>query len=118
MRIGAPRLRGEPMVSPFDPSDLLGFGPVTEPHGLRRAGEADFGIDFHGSQAPDIDFEPLVEERFAAACRRYHSFEWRRRTTSCRSGDPGGHFFQSLVGQLPAAAWVTRTGVWSARCGA
>src|SRR5512132_1573443 len=36
-------------------------------------GEADFGIDFLGSQEGDLDFEPLVEERFVAACRRDHA---------------------------------------------
>lgn len=35
-------------------------------------GEADFGLNFIGSQEPDIDFQPLLEERFVAACRRDH----------------------------------------------
>jgi DNA-binding transcriptional LysR family regulator len=48
---------------------------------LVARGEADFGIDFLGSQEPDIDFEPLVEERFVAACRRDHPLARRRRTT-------------------------------------
>ncbi|MBT9489489.1 MAG: LysR family transcriptional regulator [Rubrivivax sp.] len=35
-------------------------------------GEADFGINFIGAQEGDLTFEPLVEERFVAACRRDH----------------------------------------------
>ena len=35
-------------------------------------GEADFGINFVGAQEGDLDFEPLAEERFVAACRRDH----------------------------------------------
>jgi DNA-binding transcriptional LysR family regulator len=35
-------------------------------------GEADFGINFVGSQEGDLEFEPLAEERFVAACRRDH----------------------------------------------
>ena len=35
-------------------------------------GQADFGLNFIGSQEPDIDFQPLLEERFVAACRRAH----------------------------------------------
>jgi DNA-binding transcriptional LysR family regulator len=35
-------------------------------------GEADFGINFIGAQEGDIDFVPLMEERFVAACRRDH----------------------------------------------
>jgi DNA-binding transcriptional LysR family regulator len=31
--------------------------------------EADFGLNFVGSQEPDIEFKPLIEERFVAACR-------------------------------------------------
>ncbi len=34
--------------------------------------EADFGLNFIGAQEPDIEFEPLLEERFVAACRRDH----------------------------------------------
>ena len=44
-------------------------------------GEADFGIDFLGSQEGDLDFEPLVEERFVAACRRDHALARSRRVT-------------------------------------
>lgn len=41
--------------------------------------EADFGLNFIGSQEPDIDFHPLLEERFVAACRRDHPLAGRRR---------------------------------------
>jgi DNA-binding transcriptional LysR family regulator len=44
-------------------------------------GEADFGLNFIGSQEPDIDFEPLLEERFVAACRRDHPLARRRRVS-------------------------------------
>lgn len=46
-------------------------------------GEADFGLNFIGAQEADIVFEPLVTERFVAACRRDHplarsrSLTWR-----------------------------------------
>ena len=35
-------------------------------------GEADFGLNFIGAQEGDLDFSPLAEERFVAACRRDH----------------------------------------------
>lgn len=41
-------------------------------------GEADFGLNFIGSQEPDIDFHPLLEERFVAACRRDHPLARKR----------------------------------------
>ena len=40
--------------------------------------EADFGINFTGSQEPDIEFVPLLEERFVAACRRDHPLARKR----------------------------------------
>jgi DNA-binding transcriptional LysR family regulator len=43
--------------------------------------EADFGLNFIGSQEADIDFEPLLEERFVAACRRDHPLATRRKVT-------------------------------------
>lgn len=46
-------------------------------------GEADFGLNFIGSQEPDIAFQPLLEERFVAACRRDHALA-RRRSVSWR----------------------------------
>jgi DNA-binding transcriptional LysR family regulator len=44
-------------------------------------GEADFGLNFIGSQEADIDFLPLAQERFVAACRRDHPLARKRRTT-------------------------------------
>ena len=44
-------------------------------------GEADFGLNFMGSQEPDIEFKPLLEERFVAACRRDHPLARKRRVT-------------------------------------
>lgn len=40
--------------------------------------EADFGLNFIGSQEADIAFEPLLEERFVAACRRDHPLASKR----------------------------------------
>ena len=44
-------------------------------------GDADFGLNFIGSQEPEIDFQPLALERFVAACRRDHPLARRRRIT-------------------------------------
>ena len=44
-------------------------------------GEADFGLNFIGSQEPDIEFKPLLEERFVAACRRDHPLAKRRKVS-------------------------------------
>jgi len=44
-------------------------------------GEADFGLNFMGAQEGDLDFKPLVEERFVAACRRDHPIAKLRRIT-------------------------------------
>ena len=44
-------------------------------------GEADLGLNFVGSQEADIDFMPLREERFVAACRRDHPLARKRRVT-------------------------------------
>jgi DNA-binding transcriptional LysR family regulator len=43
--------------------------------------EADFGLNFIGSQEADILFEPLLEERFVAACRRDHPLARKRRVS-------------------------------------
>ena len=43
--------------------------------------EADFGLNFIGSQEADIVFEPLLEERFVAACRRDHPLARKRRVS-------------------------------------
>jgi DNA-binding transcriptional LysR family regulator len=42
-------------------------------------GDADFGLNFIGSQEPDIAFEPLIEERYVVACRRDHPLARRRK---------------------------------------
>lgn len=49
-------------------------------------GEADFGLDFVGAQEGELDFEPLVEERFVAACRRDHPIAKLRRVTWSQLG--------------------------------
>jgi len=41
-------------------------------------GESDFGLTFIGSSEPGIEFRPLLEERFVAACRRDHPLARRR----------------------------------------
>jgi DNA-binding transcriptional LysR family regulator len=44
-------------------------------------GEADFGVDFIGTQEPDIEFQPIYKEDFVAACRRDHPLARKRRAT-------------------------------------
>jgi DNA-binding transcriptional LysR family regulator len=44
-------------------------------------GEADFGINFIGAQEGDLDFQPLIEERFVAACRHDHPLAKLRRVS-------------------------------------
>lgn len=44
-------------------------------------GEADFGLNFVGGQEPAIEFSPLIEERFVAACRRDHPLAGKRRVS-------------------------------------
>lgn len=44
-------------------------------------GEADFGLNFIGAQEGELEFKPLVEERFVAACRRDHPMAKLRRVT-------------------------------------
>lgn len=44
-------------------------------------GEADFGLNFIGSSEPGIEFRPLLEERFVAACRRDHPLARLRKAT-------------------------------------
>lgn len=44
-------------------------------------GESDFGLNFMGGSEPDIDFQPLLEERFVAACRRDHPLAKLRQAT-------------------------------------
>lgn len=42
-------------------------------------GEADVGLTYIGSQEPDIEFEPLLEDPFVLACTRDHPLAKRRR---------------------------------------
>jgi DNA-binding transcriptional LysR family regulator len=56
-------------------------------------GEADFGLNFIGSQEPEIEFQPLLEERFVAACRRDHPLAKKRRVTWA---ELAGHDFISV----------------------
>lgn len=44
-------------------------------------GEADFGLNFMGAHEGDLDFEPLLEERFVVACRRDHPLAAMRRVS-------------------------------------
>ena len=44
-------------------------------------GEADFGLNFVGGKEHDIEFKPLLEERFVAACRRDHPLARKRRVS-------------------------------------
>ena len=44
-------------------------------------GEADFGINFVGSQEADIEFHRILVERFVAACRRDHPLAKRKKVT-------------------------------------
>jgi DNA-binding transcriptional LysR family regulator len=49
-------------------------------------GEADFGLNFIGAQEGELDFEPLVEERFVAACRRDHPIATMQRVSWAQLG--------------------------------
>jgi len=49
-------------------------------------GEADFGINFIGSQDPDVDFQPILEEPFVVVCRRDHSLTHKRSVTWAELG--------------------------------
>lgn len=40
--------------------------------------EADFGVNFIGTQEPEIDFQPILEEPFVLACRDDHRLARRR----------------------------------------
>ena len=44
-------------------------------------GEADFGLNFIGAQEGELEFQPLVVERFVAACRRDHPIARLRRVS-------------------------------------
>jgi DNA-binding transcriptional LysR family regulator len=44
-------------------------------------GEADFGINFIGTQEPDIEFQAILKEPFVVACRRDHPLARKRKVT-------------------------------------
>ena len=45
------------------------------------SGEADFGLSFTGNLAPEIEFSPLLEERYVMACRKDHPLAQEARVT-------------------------------------
>ena len=49
--------------------------------GAVASGEVDFSLNFIGAQESDITFEPLLEDRFVAACRRDHPLARKRRVS-------------------------------------
>jgi DNA-binding transcriptional LysR family regulator len=49
-------------------------------------GEADFGLNFIGTQEPEIEFEAILEEPFVAAVRRDHPLARKRRVTWAELG--------------------------------
>jgi DNA-binding transcriptional LysR family regulator len=49
-------------------------------------GEADFGINFIGTQDPEVDFHPMVEEPFVAVCRLDHPLASKRSVTWAELG--------------------------------
>lgn len=52
--------------------------------GAVAGGEADFGLNFLGAQEGELEFKPLVEERFVAACRRDHPIARLRQVSWAR----------------------------------
>ena len=58
------------------------------------SGEADFGLNFIGGQESDIEFKPLLEERFVAACRRDHPLAKKRKVSW---SELGAHDFISVA---------------------
>ena len=58
------------------------------------SGEADFGLNFIGGQESDIEFQPLLEERFVAACRRDHPLAKKRKVSW---SELGGYDFISVA---------------------
>ena len=49
--------------------------------GAVSSGEADFGLNFLGGSEPEIDYRPLLTERFVIACRRDHPLAALRKAT-------------------------------------
>src|SRR6218665_934311 len=56
-------------------------------------GEADFGLNFIGSQEAEIEFKPVLVERFVAACRRDPVLARRKQVTWA---DLGQHDYMSV----------------------
>lgn len=56
-------------------------------------GEADFGLNFIGSQENDVEFTPIFEERFVAACRKDHPLA---KLKSVRWADLSDHDYISV----------------------
>jgi len=56
-------------------------------------GEADFGLNFMGAQEGELEFRPLADERFVAACRRDHVLARRKKVTWAELGQ---HDFMSV----------------------
>lgn len=50
-------------------------------------GEADFGLNFVGAQEGELEFVPLAEERFVAACRRDHALAKLRHVSWAKLGE-------------------------------
>lgn len=44
-------------------------------------GEADLGLTYVGTQEPDIEFEPLLEDPFVVACPLHHALAKKKRVT-------------------------------------
>lgn len=45
------------------------------------SGEADFGVSFSGNLAPEVEFEPLLQERYVIACCRDHPLSGREQVS-------------------------------------
>ena len=56
-------------------------------------GDADFGLNFIGSQEAEIEFKPVLAERFVAACRRDHVLARRKKVSWAELGQ---HDFMSV----------------------
>jgi DNA-binding transcriptional LysR family regulator len=81
--------------------------------------EADFGISYLGTQEPDLEFEPLIEEDFVLACPATHVLAKKRKITwtdmsqhECVSLAPGSgnrmlidQALATHLSTLPRTAW-------------
>ena len=56
-------------------------------------GEADFGLNFIGTQDADVEFEPLLREPFVLACRKDHALAAKRRVSWA---ELGGHDYMTV----------------------